>query len=332
MATSQEDCPSRNTRSSQNTPPQSQEERDSHPTCLYEITIEPLVKDTVVQKNSSAKKLGIYVCGGSSWSEIKSKIFQKFCSKCVAIAERDDEGVWRSHGDGVNEANFARIFSLRVGSHVKKIESEAKMNDWLVLMRRTRLSLSVYKYGNEVVTKDQLLEFTSTCIAPQNPNRSGAPNEATIQEYIARLHSKWDTIWEADNPIWRIWASHILKPPQLAWESRVNQMPPPQVMARLRPRSSAQETRLLNFNQTIRTALDIVDGSLQELAQLRSSVDVVGQRLTLFEQGLNAKREILVAMESDLALIPESEMPHSGIVDDDNVHDEDHDFSLEDSS
>ncbi|KAH9112668.1 hypothetical protein AeMF1_013031 [Aphanomyces euteiches] len=165
--------------------------------------------------------------------------------------------------DNVNEAHFGRIFSIKVGSHVKKLDGEAKMNEWLATVRHTRLSLSIYKYGNDVATKDQLNEFTAAFVAPPNQDRSGAPNEETIQQYIGKLHERWASTWEADGPVWRIWANYIVKQPRLVWDSRVQLTPPPHVLARLRPKTSNQEAHTQNFRQTIRTARDVIDGSLR---------------------------------------------------------------------
>ncbi|CAK4770879.1 unnamed protein product [Aphanomyces euteiches] len=156
--------------------------------------MEPMLKDTVGQRNSSAMKLATFVCGGNSWSEIKSKIFEKYKSKCLGIAQRDDNGTWSVLDDEVDESQFGQILSFRLGSHVKKLENVTRMNDWLVAMRQSKLSLSIYKYGNVVATKDQLIEFTNACIALRNQDRSGAPNEATIQEYVQKLHAKWDGV------------------------------------------------------------------------------------------------------------------------------------------
>ncbi|RQM29470.1 hypothetical protein B5M09_011949 [Aphanomyces astaci] len=87
-------------------------------------------------------------------------------------------------------------------THVKKVESESKMNEWLARVRHSRVSLSIYKYGNEMVTKDQFAEFNVTCIVPQNQDCSGAPNEAIIQAFIPKLYAKWDNTWEDEHPIW----------------------------------------------------------------------------------------------------------------------------------
>ncbi|CAK5121335.1 unnamed protein product, partial [Aphanomyces euteiches] len=149
---------------------------------LYELTLEPLWKETVGQRNSSATKLGTYVCGGSSWSDIKTKIFQKFKSKSVAIAQRDDEGKWESVQGFIDETYFDKIFAFRHGSHTKKIESEPKMNEWIASMRSTKLTLFIYKYGIELATKDHLTEFTTALVEPRNADRSGAADEETIRE------------------------------------------------------------------------------------------------------------------------------------------------------
>ncbi|CAK5139865.1 unnamed protein product [Aphanomyces euteiches] len=81
------------------------------------------------------------------------------------------------------------------------------------------------------------------------------------------------------------------------------------------------------FQNNLRTALDVVDGALIELHQLRGAVDIVVQRMGLFEQALMAKRDTLIAMETDLATIPEREIVTGDI---ENQPDVDHDFSLQD--
>ncbi|KAF0703451.1 hypothetical protein AaE_015372 [Aphanomyces astaci] len=324
------DCPFMNTRSSQSPPPQSQESTGAHPNSLYEIVLDPLIKDTVGQRNTSAIKLAPYVCGGSTWSEIQTKIFTKFKTKCLGLAERNDDGAWAVLDDDISESHFGRIFALRYGSHTKKLEDESKMNEWLVSIRSARISLSIYKYGNEVATKDQLVDFTARCVAPRNQDRSGAPTEATIQEYMAKLHTKWDDTWEAAYPIWRIWATYVVKPPLLAWESRVQQMPPPHVLARLKPRISGHQVRMESFHRHIRSALDVVDASLAELDDLAGAVDIVVHRLKIFQRGLANKREVLVSMETDLAPIPHDEVVTTELNDIENIDDMDHDYTMDD--
>ncbi|CAK4136062.1 unnamed protein product, partial [Aphanomyces euteiches] len=217
--------PAWNTRSSQASQrTSSQDEHNEHhgqaSNHLYEITLVPLVKNTVGERNTSTVKLSTYVCGGISWSAIKSKIFNKFKAKCIGLAVRNDSGDWSVRNGDITEDDFASIFSMKLGSHVKRYDRDASMQDWMVSSREQRVTLSIYKYGNEIGTKQQLAEFNAACIAPNHQDRSGAPNENTIQEYISKLHQKWDGIWEAANPIWRLWATHIVKPPMIAWASR----------------------------------------------------------------------------------------------------------------
>ncbi|ETV75580.1 hypothetical protein H257_09999 [Aphanomyces astaci] len=83
--------------------------------------------------------------------------------------ERTEEGGWTYLDDQVNETLFERIFSMKHETHVKKVESESKMNEWLARVRHSRVSLSIYKYGNEMVTKDQFAEFNVTCIVSTKP-------------------------------------------------------------------------------------------------------------------------------------------------------------------
>ncbi|RHY38975.1 hypothetical protein DYB30_012189 [Aphanomyces astaci] len=296
-----------------------------------------MVKETVGQRNTSAVRLATFVCGGASWSEIKTKIFVKFKGKCLGLAARDDNGAWTIIDEPLNETYFARMFSLRSGSHVRRLDNDSSMGDWLTAMRSTRVGLSIYKYGNSVATKEQLLEFTAVCVVPGVQDRGGAPSEETIQQYIAKLREKWQETWEGDRPIWRIWAGHVLRPPVLAWDSRIQHQPPSHVLARLRPRTLAHDVRMESMGRTIRTAMDVVDASMLELGQIRGSVDVVlraveivNQRLALFEQALAAKRETLVAMGQDLAPIPDNELPVAGLHAVENVRDTDHDFALED--
>ncbi|KAH9103341.1 hypothetical protein LEN26_015313 [Aphanomyces euteiches] len=220
---------------------------------------------------------------------------------------------------------------MKLGSHVKKDDTDVNMRDWLVSTRSQRVTFSIYKYGNEIGTKAQLTEFTAMFIAPITRDRSGAPTESVVQEYIAKLHSKWDGIWEGDGPIWRLWATHVVKPPMLAWETRVQQQPPPHILARLRHSTTAQDQRFERLLQNTRTSMEIVDGALLELEQLVSIVNAVNQRLEIFQRVLVSKREILIGKERDLAPISASELPIPTLDASANLSDQDHDFSLEDS-
>ncbi|KAH9131916.1 hypothetical protein AeRB84_021532 [Aphanomyces euteiches] len=253
----------------------------------------------------------------------------------MGIAIRDESGVWTVRNDPPSGADFASIFALRLGSHTKQIESDVNMHDWLVSVRHQRVTLSIYKYGNEIGTKQQLAEFNSQCVAPSNCDRSGAPSEDTIQDYIEKLRTQWAATWEADSHIWRIWATHVVKPPMLAWESRVRQDPPPHVFSRLRPATSSHAARLERICQNNRTILDVIDGALLELNQLKlameqtkSTMNVVIRRLELFEQSLVAKREIIVSQDHEFAPIPANELPIPLLSD--NNNDIDHDYGLED--
>ncbi|RHY37898.1 hypothetical protein DYB38_009340 [Aphanomyces astaci] len=290
----EEDSPAWNTRSSQTSQrAHSQDEPEnnlpeSRENSIYEITLLPLVKNTVGERNTSAVKLSVFVFGGASWSAIKASIFEKFKTKCHGLAHRDDAGVWSVRDEQVTEDDFASIFSMKLGSHVKKFDSDVGMQDWLVSTRNQRVTLSIYKYGNEIGTKQQLTEFNATCIAPSNQDRSGAPNESTIQEFMAKLHSKWDSMWEADSPIWP--------------------------------------------HRSTRTSLEIVDWSLLQLEQLKATVDIVVQRMQLFQEALVAKREILVGMERELAPIPPNELPIPVLDASRNNPDVDHDFAVEDAT
>ncbi|CAK4715010.1 unnamed protein product [Aphanomyces euteiches] len=86
----------RSCQSSQRSNSEHEEKEDSADACtfLYEITLHPLVKNTVGERNSSAIKLTTFVCGGASWPDIRAKVFNKYKSKCLGLAKRDDGGAW----------------------------------------------------------------------------------------------------------------------------------------------------------------------------------------------------------------------------------------------
>ncbi|CAK4527917.1 unnamed protein product, partial [Aphanomyces euteiches] len=79
-------------------------------------------------------RLTTFVCGGSSWNEIKTKIFSKYKAKCLGLAKRNDDGAWSIADGDIEELDFDKIFSFRHGTHVKKLDNDAKMNEWLVSM------------------------------------------------------------------------------------------------------------------------------------------------------------------------------------------------------
>jgi len=81
-----------NTRSSQTSQHTNSQDdsRETNSSSLYEITLVPLVKNTVGERNTSAIKLSQFVCGGISWNSIKSQIFERYKSKCIGTAIRDE--------------------------------------------------------------------------------------------------------------------------------------------------------------------------------------------------------------------------------------------------
>lgn len=112
-------------------------------------------------------------------------------SWCLVVTrKRCSQPYQRSRVRETTIDDWGSYISLRNGSKIKTEEDEIKMNVWLVKYRQRRVNLLIYKHSNALGNEAAHDAFLAACMEAPNVDRTGAPNEATHQLHVQKLHTQ----------------------------------------------------------------------------------------------------------------------------------------------
>jgi hypothetical protein len=143
---------------------------------LFQLLVQPVVKDTCCQKDTTAPKLNRFIATGGMFDDILHKLWEKFRPSVEGKATKaDDEWTYQKEAF---ITDWTAFFQLRVGRYrVPTQRDEASWNTWLASVRDQTVTLTIYKYGSSVATAKDINQFRAACIDPRARDRAGAAAE-----------------------------------------------------------------------------------------------------------------------------------------------------------
>ncbi|GMF16183.1 unnamed protein product [Phytophthora fragariaefolia] len=117
------------------------------------LLVQPIIKSTLNQRDSSGNSLDVFATSGSTFQEIIHKLWEH-CGDHVKGRAENEDGVW----------------SMEPATPIK---------------------LLIYEYGLRVVKAQDLEDFFNPCIRPVETDRAGAAAESCVHDVVDELQEHW---------------------------------------------------------------------------------------------------------------------------------------------
>ncbi|ETN12929.1 hypothetical protein PPTG_08941 [Phytophthora nicotianae INRA-310] len=133
--------------------------------------MQPIVKETVGERDSSGDSLDPFVAGGTSLQDILEKFWEKFSSHVKGRAMKSD-GVWAVEQAAID--SWSKFMVFKVKKHiVDSSKSNEDWNTWLQSMHDKTATLLIYDYGVSLGRKQDRQAFWKAA-------------EVTLREVVGR--------------------------------------------------------------------------------------------------------------------------------------------------
>ncbi|KAG3080874.1 hypothetical protein PI125_g20321 [Phytophthora idaei] len=278
-------------------PPSSTAESSLGPAQQFQLVVQPIVKSTVAQRDSSGETLDNFVANGSTFQDIISKLWEKFNGWIKAQAVKRN-GEWTAVTPSM--AEWRKVMKFKRKRHIvdDTQQSEKSSNSWLASVHGEPITLLIYEYSVSIIRDQDLSSFKEACvIRPELTDRADAAAEDSLLEVVAKLQKQWESSFKAEAVVWRMWANHILRNHNQSTLGQAISDPPPDHITRL---LRAPESPLSMLSRSAHLALDCVDSSMEDYRKLRQHYDAFGRLLDDHMRSLLSRKRTIDAFIQDL--------------------------------
>ncbi|KAG9401774.1 hypothetical protein AC1031_007487 [Aphanomyces cochlioides] len=276
---------------------------------LFRFTVDIRLKKTTGQRLDGSDKLGLHMIALNDWTSIKRRIWE-ICAPSLLqpLATYSGEPlVWNMANEPPKIDLFEKYIAMRIQTtsgarNLPMWQTDQDAHKALAKYREKTITISVYKWGNELSTGAQYMSFSKACLEPANVNRSGAAAEAEQQDVIRQMQSEWTNL-EAPQMAWRMWANEVCELPE-GQRSRAISKGPANFIQYFRTTSSTAHAHIVRLKRNCRLALDLVDGAILQFNELRAVVAqqriLTDAKMDAFETMLKTKMEAIEAYAEDI--------------------------------
>ncbi|KAF4139727.1 hypothetical protein GN958_ATG11212 [Phytophthora infestans] len=154
-----------------------------------QLVIQPIVKNTIGQRDTSGEALDVFAVNGATFNDIIRKIWTKFSCRVKGQAVKRD-GTWSV--EEPLEQSWSKVMQFENGRHlVDSTKNSQAWNRWIASARGETVKLMIYQYGLAIAKAQDLEKFLTACIRPVQTDRSGAAAESSLQEVVEELKKKF---------------------------------------------------------------------------------------------------------------------------------------------
>ncbi|POM69514.1 hypothetical protein PHPALM_14194 [Phytophthora palmivora] len=230
---------------------------------IYRLVVQPIVKGTVGERDTSGNELDPFVAGGASFQEILEKLWEQFSPHVKGRAVKVD-GAWALEPATI--AGWTKFMTFKVKKHI--IDSEKSEQDWKIWvqsMQDKTVRLLIYDYGVGLRRKQDRQAFLKNCIRPTDTDRAAV--------------------------VWRMWANEVTRSlDRTAWDDAIRAPPPPRILQLLRASDSQMQEHIGDLNWSTRMVVDCVNATIAEVRKLRHDWEAFGRRFETFEEFLQGRK------------------------------------------
>ncbi|KAG9404285.1 hypothetical protein AC1031_005827 [Aphanomyces cochlioides] len=270
----------------------------------YRLIAQIILKETESGRDNKGHVFGLQVFEGSSFLSLKEKLWSFVFDYVQPLAHYTGlPKVWSIQTTPPSIADFDMYVSFKLNKQV--IPTEDKLKKRLLKNKNETFTVLIYKWGLNIRSTSDLMEFRKACIDPVSVDRAGAADEQQQQEIVEQLRTYWGEHYEAFDATWRIWASHIhTKRAQHNVAREIQRPPPTQLLHLFTAKTSGVHARIAELEQNTNMAMDIVESCLEDHTRLisywKTAVESMELRFDAIKESLVTKRRCLQSFARDL--------------------------------
>lgn len=266
---------------------------------LYQLTVRPLVKSTVGQRDSTGTVLDDFIVTGGSFADITQKLWDKYHHQIKGRAVKTEDG-WCMVAP--ERTDWNKLMQLKFKKKVvDNSKTDSEWSAWLVRTRGQPVTLMIYHYGLAIARQVEFDEFTEACIRPDHTDRSGAAAEPSVKEMAIRLQDQWRDTYQAPTVTWRMWATDVMRSnPRAMWDAAIARGPPSSIQHLFQPAMLPEQQQLDSLSEMVMLAMECVNASIADARRLRSYVDALADYLTSHEERLETRKVVLSGVARNL--------------------------------
>ncbi|CAK4907133.1 unnamed protein product [Aphanomyces euteiches] len=297
----------------------------------YRMIAQVILKETESGRDNKGNVFGPQVFEGSSFSSIKEKLWTFTLEYLQPLAHYTGlPKVWSIQTAPPTMCDFDKYVSFKHNKQI--ISTDDKLKKRLQKNPNETITVLTYKWGVNIRSTSDLIEFKKTCIEPVSVDRAGAADEEQQQEIVEQLRHYWADHYDAFDATWRMWASLIhAKRAQYNVSREVQRPPPAQLIHLFTATTSGIHSRLDELDRNIKMAMDTVDSCIEDYkaieAYWKTCVDSMEIRLDAFKKSLETKKKCLESFARDLPCRRDTETAQFTTIP--NIPDNDHAYEYE---
>eukprot|EP00644_Phytophthora_capsici_P006925 jgi/Phyca11/103933/e_gw1.8.247.1 len=248
---------------------------------IYRLVVQPIVKETVGERDTSGNSLDPFVAGGTTFQDILEKIWEQFSSHVKRRAVKSD-GAWTAEPAVIDD--WSKFMVFKVKKHI--IDSSKSPEDWNVWLQ------SMHRQA-----------FVKECILPTATDRSGAAAEVSLREIVGRLQDLWGGTYNGEAVVWRMWANEVVRSQDRStWDDAVRAPPPSHILRLLTATDSRTQEHLNELNHSTQIARDCVMASIAWARDLQSDWEAYGRRIESFTLMLQTRKVQIESLLNHMTL------------------------------
>eukprot|EP00644_Phytophthora_capsici_P002793 jgi/Phyca11/125002/e_gw1.55.205.1 len=268
---------------------------------IYRLVVQPIVKETVGERDTSGNSLDPFVAGGTTFQDILEKIWEQFSSHVKRRAVKSD-GAWTAEPAVIDD--WSKFMVFKVKKHIiDSSKSPEDWNVWLQSMRDKTATLLIYEYGVGLGRKQDRQAFLKECILPAATDRSGAAAEVSLREIVGRLQDLWGGTYNGEAVVWRMWANEVVRSQDRStWDDAVRAPPPSRILRLLTATDSRTQEHLNELNHSTQIARDCVMASIAWARDLQTDWEAYRRRIESFTLMLQTRKVQIESLLNHMTL------------------------------
>ncbi|KAJ3260789.1 hypothetical protein HK103_007352 [Boothiomyces macroporosus] len=275
---------------------------------LFNITLEPLIKDFLNQQNRSALIMENQSITVQNPSEFKEKIWEVFQNQLKREVIIRDDGVLEMietdpHIDSID--NFIR---LRKNNRFMMPSAISLTSLRTIASSSAPISTIVCRYSFNLLSKAHWIQFQNKFILPLSQDRAGATSNEIVFDVLQRLRSRWSGEYQSESANWYSWAAFIVESDQYEQDGLIGRPPPPHLVQQFRPAPTSTTLALEQINTASNASLNILRDFKQQLDHLKQLYERRHEEYMLGHQEfLNCVGSLETTLRTYFNIIPEYE-------------------------
>ncbi|KAJ3259002.1 hypothetical protein HK103_003143 [Boothiomyces macroporosus] len=235
---------------------------------LFNITLEPLIKDFLNQQNRYAITMENQSISVRNPTELKQKIWEIFQHQLKRKVIIRDDGVFELIETDPDIDSIDDFIRFRKNNRFMMPSAISFTSLRTFASSSAPLTIIVCRYSFNLQRKSDWIQFQNQFILPQSQDQAGPTSNDIAIDVLQRLRSRWSGEYQSETANWNTWAAYIVESNEYDYGELIRRPPPPHLIQLFRPGTSAS-LALEQINSASKISINILRDIKQQLDHLK---------------------------------------------------------------